>query len=213
MDNSVEIIKELMKEDRRIKLLSNIINRGTLYTKTNGVLNAKGKYVMTLDHDNLYSTKEVFSNLYKEAKKYNLDLLGFSAIFTGVEIKNLTNNYFFNYFETKVIKKPNIKNRFLGVNRKIESRTFLCLYFIKTKLFLNVIKQLRDEFLNRNIDDGDDTILMFILSRNAITLKHLKRIFYIILAWPEKYSESLKFQIRAKNREREKKMLFIFNLC
>ena len=188
MDNTVEVAKELMKEDRRIKLLINDINRGTLYTKTKGVLNAKGNYVMTLDHDNLYSTKDVFSRLYKEAKKYNLDLLGFSSIFTGVEIKNLTNKYFFNYFETKVIKKPNIKNRFLGFNRKVESCTFLCLYFIKTKLFLNVINLLRDEFLNRNIDDGDDTILMFILSRNAKTLKHLKQIFYIILAWPEKYS-------------------------
>ena len=41
-----------MKEDKRIKLLTNGINRGTLYTKARGVLNAKGKYVMTLDHDN-----------------------------------------------------------------------------------------------------------------------------------------------------------------
>ena len=210
MDNTVEVAKELMKEDRRIKLLINDINRGTLYTKTKGVLNAKGNYVMTLDHDNLYSTKDVFSRLYKEAKKYNLDLLGFSSIFTGVEIKNLTNKYFFNYFETKVIKKPNIKNRFLGFNRKVESCTFLCLYFIKTKLFLNVINLLRDEFLNRNIDDGDDTILMFILSRNAKTLKHLKQIFYIILAWPEKYSESLKFQRTVKNREREKKNCYSY---
>ena len=89
MDNSVKVIKELMKEDRRIKLLSNVINRGTLYTKTNGVLNAKGKYVMTLDHDNLYATKYVFDKLYREAEKYNLDLLGFSAIKTGVEIKDV----------------------------------------------------------------------------------------------------------------------------
>ena len=37
IDNSEEVIKELMKEDRRIKLLSNYINRGTLYTKTRGV--------------------------------------------------------------------------------------------------------------------------------------------------------------------------------
>ena len=53
MDNSIKVIKELMNEDKRIKLISNNINRGTLYTKTKGVLNAKGKYVMTLDHDNL----------------------------------------------------------------------------------------------------------------------------------------------------------------
>ena len=88
MDKSVEVIKELMNEDRRIKLLTNIINRGTLYTKTKGVLNAKGKYVMTLDHDNLYATKIVFNKLYIEAQQNNLDLLGFSAMITGVKIKD-----------------------------------------------------------------------------------------------------------------------------
>ena len=89
MDNTVEVAKELMKEDRRIKLLLNGMNRGTLYTKAKGVLNAKGNYVMTLDHDNLYATKYVFDKLYREAEKYNLDLLGFSAIKTGVEIKDV----------------------------------------------------------------------------------------------------------------------------
>ena len=44
-DKTLEVVKELMKEDRRIKFISNRINRGTLYTKTNGVLKSKGKYV------------------------------------------------------------------------------------------------------------------------------------------------------------------------
>ena len=73
VDNSVKVVEELMKEDPRIILIKNGINRGTLYTKTRGVLNAKGKYVMTLDHDNLYAKENVFSILYNESEKYNLD--------------------------------------------------------------------------------------------------------------------------------------------
>ena len=80
----------------------------------------------------------------------------------------------------------------------------LCLCFIKTEIFLKPIKQLGDEFINRNIDAHDDIILMFILSRNAQTFKHLKEIFYIILVWPEKYLESFKFQRSIKQRERER---------
>ena len=193
MDNTKKVVEELMEEDKRIKLLSNGINRGTLYTKTRGVLNAKGKYVMTLDHYNLYATKDAFSRLYKEAKKYNLDLLGFSLLLTGVKIKNLGKSNFLNFFGTELIKKPYIKKRFLGNDKKIESGTFLFLYFIRTELFLYTIKQLGDEFINRNIDAHDDTILMFILSRNATTLKHLKEIFYILFIWPEQYKESLYF--------------------
>ena len=204
-DNTVRVVKELMEEDRRIKLICNGINRGTLYTKTRGVLNAKGKYVMTLDHDNLYSTNYVFSRLYCESENYNLDLLGFSIISTPVELKNIKENELNNYFETPIIRKPNIKRRFIGFIKSEESCTYLCLYFIKTKLFLKVIKQLGDEFINRNIDAHDDTILMFLLSRNALTLKHLKKIFYICLEWPKEYDEALKFQRNMKSIERERK--------
>lgn len=210
MDKSVEVAKELMKEDRRIKLLSNRINRGTLYTKTRGVLKAKGKYVMTLDQDNLFATKDVFYKLYREAEQYNLDLLGFSAIITRVEIKDIPKKHFHNYFRTKIIKKPYIKKRFIGLDKKVRSRTYLYLYFIKTKLFINSIKQLGDDFINRNIDAHDDTILMFILSRNALKLKHLKEIYYIKLIWPEKYSESLKFQRTIKERERKRRNCYSY---
>ena len=210
MDNTIHVVKELMEEDRRIKLLSNSINRGTLFTKTKGVLNAKGQYVMTLDQDNLYSTKYVFSRLLEEAKKCNLDLLGFSTIKTGTKIKNIDKSDFLNYIGTGVIKKPNIKKRFLGFNNRLSSGTYLCLYFIKTELFLQTIKQIGDEFINRNIDAHDDTIIMFILSRKVQTLKHLKEIFYILLIWPENYAESLKFQRSVKQSERERKNCYSY---
>ena len=66
-DNTVLMIKELMKEDPRIILLENTDNRGTLYSKSKGVSHTKGKYVITLDHDNLYSNKYTFS-ICKEKK-------------------------------------------------------------------------------------------------------------------------------------------------
>ena len=53
-----------MEENRRIKLLSNKINRGTLFTKSKSFLNPKRQYIITLDQDNLYSTEYVFSRLY-----------------------------------------------------------------------------------------------------------------------------------------------------
>ena len=211
MDKSVEVVKELMKEDRRIKLITNGINRGTLFTKTKGVLNAKGKYVMTLDHDNLYATKDVFKNLYKNAEIYDLDLLGFSTISTTAHVTDINNEKkFLNYFRTRITKKPFIKKRFIGFDKTIESGTYLCLYFIKTKLFLDSIKQLGDKFTSRNIDAHDDTILMFIISRNARRFKHLKEIYYILLVWPEKYDESLKFQREIKNRERTNKNCYSY---
>lgn len=209
-DNSIQIIKELMKEDPRIILLTNEENKGTLYTKTRGVLYAKGKYVITLDHDNFYSSKYCFSILYEEAEKSNLDLLGFSSIDTSIHMKNLKEEKYHNYFQTSIIVKPFIKFRVLNPKlKKIETETLLCLYLIKTELFIKIIKKLGDNIYNRNIDSHDDTILFFLLSREANNLKHIKRILHIIFKWPINTPQII-FQRNIKYKYREKKKCFSF---
>ena len=209
-DNSIAKIKELMEEDRRIKLLRNEENRGTLYTKTRGVLSSSGKYVVTLDHDNLYSNKYTFSILYEEAEKNNLDLLGFSSIVTSIDMKNLKKEQYLNYIETSIINKPLIKTRFLSFKGG-ESSTSLCLYLIKTELFRNIIQKLGTEIINRNIDSHDDTIMMFLLSRYANNLKHIKRILHLVFAWPTSNNQPLIFQnnIKLENREKKKCISFL----
>ena len=44
MDNTINIINSLQKEDFRIKLIKNKVNRGTLFSRSIGALNSKGKY-------------------------------------------------------------------------------------------------------------------------------------------------------------------------
>ena len=204
-DNSVQVIKELMEEDPRIKLLLNGVNRGTLYTKSRGALNAKGKYVMSLDQDNLYASENAFSILYDEAEKNQLDILGFSAILTPIEVSLSTVAEFFNYYETPVIRKPNIFGRFFPVRKfKRTSNAMLCSYFIRTKIYLDVLKDLGDDIINRNIDDFDDSIVIFLLSRKALRLKHIKKIFYIILGWPVQ-NKVIEFHDKIKKEARERR--------
>ena len=211
LDNSVKIIKELMEDDPRIILLLNDVNRGTLYTKSKGVLNAKGKYVMTLDQDNFYATKDAFYKLYQEAERNNLELLGFASIYTTINIIDLKEDSFHNYIKTPIIKKPFIKDRFLTI-KLIEkpSSTLLYLYFIKTDLYLNILKILGDNFIHRNIDAGDDTIVIFLLSRYAQNLKHLKKIFHVILVWPNQNSPKFTIHNTVKYDEREKRNCFSY---
>ena len=63
-DNTIKLIKEFMEKDKRIKFYQNKENKGTLYTKTKGILHSRGKYVMILDQDDMYTQKDVFSTLY-----------------------------------------------------------------------------------------------------------------------------------------------------
>ena len=210
MDNTVKKINTLMEKDKRIKLITNENNKGSLYTKTCGVLNAKGKYVIFLNQDQLYATKFAFSTLYNESESNNLDILGFSSMVTPVQINKSTEKM--SYFETPVIHKPDIKKRFLGSNPKEQSSTLLFIYFIKTKLFMNVINQLGDNIISKNIEDHHDTLLTFALSRNAVRLKHLKNILHLSLNWPSEYTKALKFQNEAKDLKKKKSVFHILYL-
>ena len=74
------IIEKLASEDQRIKILNNKKNMATLYSRNIGILNAKGKYIMNLDNDDLFMDFDVFDKVYEEAEKGNYDIIGFMAI-------------------------------------------------------------------------------------------------------------------------------------
>ena len=54
IDSSIKLINELILIDDRIKLFKNNYNRGILYTKSFGVTQAKGKYILIIDQDDIY---------------------------------------------------------------------------------------------------------------------------------------------------------------
>ena len=53
-DNSAKIIKELLKSDRRIKLVSNEQNCGVAYTRNRGIEYANGDWVAFIDSDDMW---------------------------------------------------------------------------------------------------------------------------------------------------------------
>ena len=52
-DKSIKIINEFIKTDKRIKLIKNKINRGSLYARYKGASLAKGKYIIFVDSDDI----------------------------------------------------------------------------------------------------------------------------------------------------------------
>ena len=49
-----------MKTETKIVLHENRVNKGAFYTKSKGVLLAKGKYVMIFDYDEIYLQNDDF---------------------------------------------------------------------------------------------------------------------------------------------------------
>ena len=53
-DKSREIIKKIQLTDKRLELIENKKNMGTLYSRCIGALLSKGKYIFCLDNDDLF---------------------------------------------------------------------------------------------------------------------------------------------------------------
>ena len=51
--HNIKIINKFAKIDRRIKLIKNKINRGTLYSRIQGVLQSRGEYIIFIDSDDI----------------------------------------------------------------------------------------------------------------------------------------------------------------
>ena len=84
-DNSTLVIEKLRDFDKRIKVINNKRNMGTLYSRSIGALKAKGEYIIGLDNDDFFSNEDILETVYLNAKENNFDI---------VEIKSLNiHNY------------------------------------------------------------------------------------------------------------------------
>jgi len=178
-DNTVNIIKELMKIDPRIQLYINGENKGTIYTKTKGVLKSTGKYVMILDQDDMYTQKDVFSTLYNYMEEQNYDILGFSAIFTN-KFPFDKPRYVHYYFEKPILHHPELSRQMYAQYGKSVRKVgwYIWNFIFKNDLFKRTINQIDEKILNTKMNKHEDIILFFLLTRNANNLKQIRRIFY-----------------------------------
>ena len=209
-DNSVKLIKELMKKDPRIVLYQNEENKGQLYTKSKGVLKAKGKYVMSMDMDDIYVQREAFSTLYVEAERNNLDFLGFIAVRTGKKINRDRPDY---SDKLRIIYQPELSNLMYQLHPDGSVTQFggiILNYIFKTDLFKRVIKLIDDKNINIKTNYHDDFILFFLLTRNAQRAKYIDRLFYVWLETWNKNDEKVKFRNQIKHQNLENNTCFAY---
>ena len=74
VDNGTKIIEKIKENDKRIKLIKNKKNFGTLYSRYLGELNANSKYIIFVDCDDFVLKDGIF-NSYKYIEKNNIDIL------------------------------------------------------------------------------------------------------------------------------------------
>ena len=88
-DNStVNLMKEIQKEDPRVRIINNENNMLTFYTRIKGCLSAKGKYLTTIDNDDFFLSEDLFDTIYNTAEEGNFDVIIIFK-FNQIFIKNV----------------------------------------------------------------------------------------------------------------------------
>ena len=167
-DNTIIEVKKYMKWDKRIRLIRNKKNKQILYSKSIAALNAKAKYIIQLDQDDIFIRDDIFDIVYKESELNHLDLVQFRDIYLDkFQISNLTKvNTIRNHF----IFKKDYNRTFEQNNHKLKSQMFLygniyllwCL-LIKADLYRKAVYHLWPLIINYKIIYYEDYIVTTII--------------------------------------------------
>ena len=105
VDNTIKIIENFKKKDKRIKLINIKKNKGTFISRNIGVLFSLGKYIILPDPDDIIS-KDILSICYNQCEKYKYEMIKF-IIHSSIAKRRSNNNIL---FENKVLYQPELFN-------------------------------------------------------------------------------------------------------
>ena len=141
-DNTLKYVKLMQKQDSRIVIYENKKNMGTLYSKSIGVLNARGKYIYSLDSDDMMCTEDYLSSIYEEAINGDFDYIQCNAIYID-EIGKVIykRSPFWVVLWSKLIKKQIYQNSIYKLGKEVLSNKVVVLDDDVISMFLFIGKK------------------------------------------------------------------------
>ena len=180
IDNSVIYVKEVQKRDPRIILIQNKKNMGILYSKSIGVLKERGKYIFSLDDDDMIIIDDLFDYIYEEIEEGKYDLVEFSWINSNkyeLDESSFHRKTFCAHSFDKVIYQPQLRRRF---NRDENGRLHLPDRYIwgriiSKELYKKSVESFGED-LELKLTTHEDTIIQFMLFKYGKSFKKIRKI-------------------------------------
>ena len=176
LDNSIEIIKEYQKFDKRIICIEHDTNEGVIKSRTDGIKRAKGRYITIIDGDDALIHKDILKNSLYIANKAHLDIIEFQAgvYKNGKLVRTLKNYPQLNL--KNIVYQPQLKTIFINVNNSFPDDIFnraIWGKLIKKTLFNKMLDEIGIEYTDDFINYAEDTIMV-------ITLLNLAKSYYLM---------------------------------
>lgn len=182
-DKSREIIRNIQLKDKRLVMIENKKNMGTLYSRCIGALLSKGEYIFCLDNDDLFFDEDVFDYVYKESKKDNLDIVSFRALYFNDyfdDIYKMKNFHFFNFQNNLFLTQPKLGIWTLTLNGKYRMHNHMIWSkSIKTNIYIKAVNILGIQRYSKYVCWAEDTSINFIIFNIAMSFKYVYKFGYI----------------------------------
>ena len=178
-DNSSKIINQIQQKDPRIKVINKARNMGILHSRCIGVLLSKGKYILNLDHDDMFFDEDVFDTLYESAEKGKYDIISFMEVEGNnyyVNIDNMKDGICTHHPNNLIIQQPKLSYYTLFKNDQYS----LVDIQIWGKLFNNKVYKKAVNLLGKkrysifNIIN-EDIITLYVICSISKTYKYLRK--------------------------------------
>jgi hypothetical protein len=180
-------MKKLKRADKRIKIINNIKNMGTLYSRCIAGLNAKGKYIFSLDPDDVFMDEDVLTSITKIAEKDNYDIVEFKAFTIPnyyPELKDIRHNFFNFHKNNLILHQPELG--IFPISRK-NSYFFPNDYSIwgkciKSKIYQSSVRALGEKRYSIYDCFAEDILMIFIMFNMANSFIFVNRygIFHLL---------------------------------
>ena len=160
-DNSLTILKEMRKNDSRIKIVNKNKNHGLLHSRAMGILKSTGEYLINLEY------------LYNIAKKSNIDVICFNIMlkFDNSSVIQCSNFH-------HILRQPELFKSIFDSNNNLNN------YFITNKLIKREIIFKAYLFFQNRINGEkwnyhEDNIWSILINKYARSMRCVNKIIYL----------------------------------
>ena len=171
-DSSLSILIDLANKDNRIKIVNNDKNHGLLFSRSMGILNSKGEYIMNLDSDDKLNDDECLEYLYKQTEMFKVDIITFNILYKKIDSVVKCEHH------NEILLQPKLFKYIFLENNDIKD-FWICNKLIKREIFLKAYEYFRYEIYNGKWNYFEDDIWNILVSRYAKSKLCLDRLVYI----------------------------------
>ena len=166
-DETENIIKDIQLNDDRIKIISHIVNLGVYHSRIEAILNAKSKFILLMDPDDMYMNGNLLKELYNHNLNNNFDIIEFSVFQQFEDYHKIfyPDNHFethYHHFSHDIIHQPELSEILYYIpETNVYSHT-ICRNvwnkLIRREIFINTYKYIGNQYYNDFVITADDMI-------------------------------------------------------